>query len=91
MIKTVSAKEARSNFAEILGRVCYGGDVVIVEKQKKPMVAIIPAQQLEDLLELRRQQFAALEAIRGKLPDLTDDEIGQDVAEALDEIRASHA
>lgn len=90
MIKTVSAKEARSSFAEILGRVGYGGDVIIVEKQKKPMVAIIPADQLPDLLQLQRQRFAAVDAIRETLPDLSDDEIQKDIAEALKAVRASH-
>jgi len=91
MIKTVSAKEARSSFSEILGRVGYGGDVIIVEKQKKPMVAIIPADQLPDLLQLQRQRFGAVDAIRESLPDLTDDEIQKDIAEALEAVRASHA
>ena len=41
MTRRMSAKEARERFAEILGKVHFGKDAVIVEKQGKPMVAII--------------------------------------------------
>lgn len=90
MVTKVSAKDARNNFSELMGRVRYGREIVIIEKQKQPMVAMIPADQLDDLLSLRRQRFTALNSIRERLPEVPDDEISQDVEEALKAVRALH-
>ena len=87
MIQRISAKQARNNFSELLGRVCYGRDIIIVEKQKKPMVAIIPADQLENHMKIRRKSFQLLEQFRSKLPDVPDQEIETDISEAITSIR----
>lgn len=41
MAKRISAREARSRFAEITDRVHYTGEPVIVEKQGQPFVAVV--------------------------------------------------
>ena len=40
---TVSVAQAREEFAEILNRVSYMGEVITIAKYNKPMVKIIPA------------------------------------------------
>lgn len=87
MIRRISAKEARNNFSQLLGSVHYGRDIVIVEKQKKPMVAIIPADQLEQHMKMRRENFKILDQIRSDLPAVSEKEVQQDVSDALTSIR----
>lgn len=70
-----------------MGKVCYGRDIVIVEKQKKPMVAIIPADQLEHHMKLRREHFKSLDKFRSSLPDISEQDVEKDVSEALTSIR----
>jgi prevent-host-death family protein len=50
MVLKYGAREARSKFAEVLGRVGYGGEVVIVERSGKPMAVILPVDMYEALL-----------------------------------------
>jgi len=50
MVRRYGAREARSKFAEVLGRVGYGGEVVIVERSGKPVAAIIPVDMYEALV-----------------------------------------
>ena len=45
----LGAREARAQFADLLGRVYYRGDTVIVERSGKPMVAVIPIELYEQL------------------------------------------
>lgn len=58
MTKRVSAKEARSHFAELTDRVRYTGEPVIVEKQGQPFVAVVSLDDLETLERLRREEGA---------------------------------
>ena len=58
MIKRVSAREARSRFAEITDRVRYTGEPVIVEKQGRPFVAVVSLDDLGALERLHRENSA---------------------------------
>ncbi len=63
MAKRVSAREARSHFAEITDRVRYTGEPVIVEKQGQPFVAMVSLSDF-DIVERLRREKAAGEFVR---------------------------
>ncbi len=56
MTRRVSAREARSRFAELTDRVRYTGEPVIVEKQGQPFVALISVEDLDALERLRAHE-----------------------------------
>lgn len=59
MARRVSAREARSRFAELTDRVHYTGEPVVVEKQGQPFVALVSLEDLEVLSQLRGEKAAA--------------------------------
>ncbi|MFH1123185.1 MAG: type II toxin-antitoxin system Phd/YefM family antitoxin [Pseudomonadota bacterium] len=71
MTKRISAKEARDRFAELLGRVRYGGEKLIVERSGRPAAAVIPVEMYEKLVAERRARFEVIDRIRSRLPDKT--------------------
>ena len=83
----IGAREARNNFAALLGRVHNGGQAVIVERSGKPMVAIIPAEMYDRMVAEREARFQILDRIRSRVPDLPPEEVEQDVAEAIAAVR----
>ncbi|MCH7912973.1 MAG: type II toxin-antitoxin system Phd/YefM family antitoxin [Deltaproteobacteria bacterium] len=89
MVKRISAKDARAQFSEILGMVHFGKEAVIVEKQGKPMVAIVDIELYERWQEEREIRFGVLDEIRSKGRRKRPEEIERDVAEAVSEVRAS--
>lgn len=89
MIRKMSAKEARDRFAEVLGQVHYGKDTVIVEKQGKPMVAVIDMDRYERLMKAWDGPFAVIDRIRDKNRDKDPEAIQKDVAAAIAEVRAA--
>ena len=91
MIEHVGAREARSRFADLLGNVHYGGQVVIVERSGKPMVAVIPVEMYEQVIAEREARFQVLDRVRSRVPGVAVEEVAQDVAEAIDAVRATHA
>jgi prevent-host-death family protein len=88
VVKKMSAKEARDRFAEVLGQVHYGKDTVIVEKQGKPMVAVIDVERYGRLVKAWNEPFRVLDRVRAKNRDKDPDQVQKDVAEARTEVRA---
>ena len=91
MVKKIGAREARNNFSELLGQVHFGGQVVIVERFGRPMVAVIPVEDYQQLIAEREARFQILDKIRRRLPDLPIEEVEQDVAEAIAAVRSGAA
>lgn len=89
MAKRISARDARAQFSEILGIVRFGKETVIVEKQGKPVVAIIDIDLYERWQEEREARFKVLDEIRAKSRGKTPEEVEKDVAEAVSEVRES--
>lgn len=87
----MGAREARSNFAHLLGSVHYGEQTVIVERSGRPMVAIIPVEMYQRLIAEREARFQVLDRIRSAMPEVPQEEIEQDVAEAVAAVRANAA
>jgi len=91
MTIVIGAREARRRFADLLGRVGYGGEVAIVERSGKPMIAIIPVEIYEQLVAEREARFQILDRIRSRLPELPEQEVEKDVAQAIDALRETDA
>ncbi len=89
--KRIGARDARAQFADLLGRVGYGGDVVVIERFGKPMAAMIPPELYQRLIAERETRFENLTHLRERLPDVSEDEIQADVEEAVAAVRTAHA
>jgi prevent-host-death family protein len=49
MAYEVPVTQARAEFADLVNRVVYGGERVVVTRHGKPIVALVPAADLERL------------------------------------------
>jgi prevent-host-death family protein len=87
--QSIGAREARSQFADLLGRVHYGGETIIVERSGKPMAAVIPIELYERLIAEREARFAIIDRLREKTAGVPAEEVLSDVAEAIAAIRAN--
>ncbi len=91
MVKYVGAREARSNFAQLMGEVHYGGQTVIVNRSGRPMVAMIPVQEYQRLISEREARFQILDEIRSRMPNIPAEEVERDVTEAIAAVRVADA
>jgi prevent-host-death family protein len=87
MTIVIGAREARQRFADLLRRVGYGGEVAIVERSGKPVVALIPIEVYELLVAEREARFQVLDRVRSKLPEIPEEEVEKDANWALDALR----
>jgi prevent-host-death family protein len=71
----MAASAAREEFAEVLNRVAYGKERIVLHRHGKPLVALIPVedlQLLERLIEEEEDRIDVEEA-RRVLADPTDE------------------
>jgi prevent-host-death family protein len=59
MDKMVSVAQAKNNFSDLLNRVIYRRERIIVSKHGKPVGALISTKDLEQFEELEKQQTLA--------------------------------
>ena len=85
----LGAKEARAQFADLLGRVHYRSETVIIERSGKPMVAVIPIELYEKMVAEREARFEIIDRLHEKVPVVPEEEVLDDVAEAIAAIRAA--
>jgi len=91
MLSRIGAREARTRFADLLGRVGYGGDTVIVERSGKPLAVLISVELYEALMAERRARFAVVQRMRDNAPTVAEEELQRDVEQAIRETRAAYA
>ncbi len=83
----LSAEEAQAQFDDLLDRIHDHGETILVERSNKPVVAVIPIELYEQFMVKREERFAVIDRIWAKVPDMPEDEVLDDVAEAIAAIR----
>src|ERR1043165_10313324 len=90
----IPASEVRGQISEVISRVAYGGERVIISRNGKAQVAVIPIADLDRLQQLDEQREArrrrAVKAVadiqeasaRSGASQLTDEEIDAEISEA---------
>lgn len=76
MLRNITSSEAREEFAEVINRVAYGGERIVIRRREKELAAVIPMEDLRLLERLIEQEEDRLdaEAARKALAD-PDDEV----------------
>ena len=65
MLRSITTSEARDEFAEVINRVAYGGERVVIRRREKELAAVIPMEDLrllERLIEREDDRIDAEEA-----------------------------
>lgn len=90
MTKTMKASDARQRFSQLLNQVFRGESRILVEKSGIPVAAIVSAADLERLrqMEMEGEEAKALARMRSAFAGRTEQQIVQDVARVVEEVRA---
>lgn len=87
MIIRMGAREARQKLSELVGRVHYAGDTVILESSGRPMAAVVPLDMYNRMMEEREARFRIIDEIRAAMPVVAEEEAEADIAEAIAAVR----
>ena len=88
MDRTMGVTEARSRLGEIVDKVQYQGDTVVLEKNGKPAAALISFSLFEKFLKLREEAFQVVAEVQAQNQelDMSEDELLTFVNEAVHEV-----
>ena len=77
MLRSITASEARDEFAEIINRVAYGGERIVIRRHEKELAAVIPLEDLRLLerLIVEEEDRIDAEAARKALADPDDESV----------------
>lgn len=92
----VSIDELRSNLADIVNRVSYANDKVVVKKHNREVALIISLDEYEKLMDPTRrlskkewqESVKKLDQFRAKIPKVDPQEMEQAIDEAVREVRS---
>jgi prevent-host-death family protein len=56
MIRTISISDAKSHLSELVGRMMYAGDHIIIERHGKAVAAMIPIEDYGELEKTDREE-----------------------------------
>jgi prevent-host-death family protein len=90
MVKHMSSREARANFADLLGAVYYTGEAVIVEKKGKPVAVIINPAEYQAMQEAAANDWAVIDQMQAQNAIQDHDTVLADATAAVAEVRAAH-
>jgi len=90
-LRRIGARQARNDFADLIGQVHYGGQAVVVERAGKPMVVVVPVEMYAAYLAEREERFQALDRELGVLPvmDTSESEVEADIEDAISSVRSA--
>ena len=88
--KHIGDREARIRFSDLMDSVHYRGQAIIVERSGKPMVAVIPIEAYQQLIAERETRMQVLDLVRERLPGLSPEEVGLDLAESVAAVRSGN-
>ena len=86
-VRRMSAREARTNFSELLGSVYYTKEPVLVEKKGKPYAVVISPEQYALFARELDRALATIEQVRQRNTDKDPDDVLRDVTAVVEEVR----
>ena len=86
--KTIKASKVRQQFSQVLNQVFHKRVRVIIEKNGIPVAAIVSATDLKRLKNIEAEENKAVDEMRAAFSDFTEEQIIEDVAKVVEEVRA---
>lgn len=86
-MKTVSVRDARANFSELLGSVYYTNNPIIVEKKGKPIAVVVSPKQYQRLKQEEEKDWTIIDELRAKNVDKDPDKIYREITKVVEEVR----
>ncbi len=95
MKSVVSIDEFRTNLAELIGRVMYGRDRVVIKKYNRDAAILMSVQEYEELVDPSKRfskkqwenKFALIDKIKKRISDKDQDILESEIANAVRELR----
>lgn len=86
-MRRMSVRDARANFSELLGRVYYTKEPVVVERKGKPFAVVISPDQYAMLQKELERSWQTVQQVQEQNADKDPEEVLQDVTQVVETVR----
>ena len=86
-MRTMSVRDARANFSELLGSVYYTNNPIVVEKKGKTVAVVVSPEQFRQLEKIKAEGWAVIDELRARNKDKDPDEVYREVTKIVEEVR----
>lgn len=87
MTKRISTLEVRFHLGELLNRVSLRDDQYVIERRGKPLAAVVPIWQFENMQQRRERFFRKIDEVRSRNRNVPLEKIEAEVAQAVRAVR----
>jgi prevent-host-death family protein len=91
MTVQISIGQVKRDISELVNRVAYGGERIVLTSRGKPKAVLVSMSDYEHILAQRKAHFTMVSEIRNAAPDLPFSEVEKEVAEAVKKVRTKDA
>jgi prevent-host-death family protein len=86
----ISIGQVKRDISELINRVAYGGERIVLTSRGKAKAALVSMADYEELTARRKARFSVVHEIRDAAPDLPVEDIEKEVAKAVKKVRAEN-
>ncbi len=86
-MRTMSVRDARANFSELLGSVYYTNNPIVVEKKGKTVAVVVSPVQFRQLEKIKAEGWAVIDELRSRNIDKYPDQVYRQVTKVVEEVR----
>jgi prevent-host-death family protein len=87
VVRPVSSRDARANFAGLLGNVHDTQEPIVIEKGGKPCAVLISPDQFAAIDRERERTWGIIQQVQERNTDKDPDEVYRDVTAVVEEVR----
>jgi prevent-host-death family protein len=87
VVRHISSRDARANFADLIGSVYYTNEAVIVERKGKPVAVIVSPAEYQALQETKARDWALIEQLQTRNAEHNPDTVLADVTAEVEAVR----
>jgi prevent-host-death family protein len=91
MALQVSIGQVKRDISELVNKVAYGGERIVLTSRGKPKAVLVSMSDYEQLTAQRQARFAVIRELQDAAPDLPFEQVEKEVAEAVKEVRRKNA
>lgn len=83
----MSSRDAQANFRELLDEMDKTKEAIIVERNGKPIAALVSPEQFEQLQRLKARTWATIEAVTDRNAERDPDDVLRNVTQEVEAVR----
>jgi prevent-host-death family protein len=91
MALQVSIGQVKRDISELVNKVAYGGERIVLTSRGKPKAVLVSMSDYEQLTAQRQARFAVIRELQDAAPELPFEQVEKEVAEAVKEVRRKNA